>query len=230
MVKRHLFWILIVLLFAQLSACSGIPKRHWPAIEGQVLDKDTGRPIEGALVFALWKGVGAYTTSMCFHVETVSTDVSGNFHIPAWRNPDSTAHLNQQHIELVAYKAGYNYWGGSDSYAQYLKKFEGTSSERISVLRDYVTLTSCYIKDIASKQSLYIKDKALYEEAEKVATTIEDKYDLIDFLYGVERHELGSALANKRALQRFRESEYEPPECSSTKSIRNGCRYKVPEE
>ncbi|TCK18951.1 hypothetical protein DFR30_2239 [Thiogranum longum] len=230
MAKRNFLWACIVLLLGQLLACSGIPRSHWPAIEGRVLDKDTGQPVGDALVVALWKGVGGYSRRMCFHAETVKTDENGVYRIPSWFNKDLySPYFDRQHIELVPYKAGFNYVGGVEGI-QYLKKFEGSSSERIATLNDYKRLTSCYIKDVESKRNIYIKDLALCEEAKKVAITAEDKYHLIGFLYNVEVYEFGSKLATQRALKRASESEYELPECSSTTSIRTGCRYKVPEE
>lgn len=59
---------------------------HDEAIKGQVIEADTGKPIEGALVIALWKltdivgeGRGGYAK-----IEVTETDKEGKFVVPAW--------------------------------------------------------------------------------------------------------------------------------------------------
>ncbi|TCK18953.1 hypothetical protein DFR30_2241 [Thiogranum longum] len=205
MAKRNFLWICIVLLFAQLSACSVFAKRHWSAIEGQVLDQDTGRPIEDALVIALWRGYGGYGREMCFHVETAKTDEQGTYRIPEWFNKGYRLSLQEPRVDLIAYKDGYSYWGEPDQPTQYLKKFEGNSSERIADLRNYSRLVSCIIDDDESEKALNVIDRALYEEADEVAVTMEDKMEVLYFLMMVEMYELGPEESYKRESQRVRE-------------------------
>ena len=61
---------------------------HDKAIKGQVIEADTGNPIEGALVIALWKltdivgeGPGGYAK-----IIVTETDKEGRFEIPPWIN------------------------------------------------------------------------------------------------------------------------------------------------
>lgn len=61
---------------------------HDKAIKGQVIEADSGKPIEGALVIALWKltdvvgeGPGGYAKTV-----VIETDKDGKFEIPSWIN------------------------------------------------------------------------------------------------------------------------------------------------
>ena len=69
-----------------LSACAGDGVDNWPRQNGQVLDEDTNKPTANAIVMARWKGTGGFSKTICFHVESTTTDNNGKFTIPAWMN------------------------------------------------------------------------------------------------------------------------------------------------
>ncbi len=77
--------LLIVVVFFWAMLLAGCGKAGLP-FSGQVIDAETGKPIEGVFVLAFWKGeVGLFDAqSICYHVETAVSDDEGQFHIPGW--------------------------------------------------------------------------------------------------------------------------------------------------
>ena len=95
-------------------------KIYFP-IEGTVVDAETGKPIEGAVVLAEWtitKGIGLTATESYMIVETV-TDRNGKFKINAYvLNP----FVNKPRLTL--YKAGYTAWNNRFIFPGYIPRKE----------------------------------------------------------------------------------------------------------
>lgn len=100
-----------LLLFLGLSAC---PPAHaagpW---QGWLVDQETGRPIEGAVVVAVWwrRFPGPIHEGRASHdvVEVVS-DSSGHFTIPAVRTFTLVPFNRIQGAEVRIFKGGYGRW------------------------------------------------------------------------------------------------------------------------
>ena len=173
----------IVIIVLQLSACSGIPKRNWPAQEGRVLDQETELPIEGALVVALWKGVGGYSHTMCFHVEITETDENGIYLIPSWRNESASVSTNNQRVEFVVYKEGYQEAQKGIDRIMYLEKHKSITGDRLIALKDYVRRAACGAPGENQKRKLIFHER-LYEEALTVTqgNSSDDSSEIVRFL------------------------------------------------
>lgn len=92
----HLILVLIIFLS---SSCS--------AMTGTVIDAETGKPIEGAVVFVEWtitKGLPGLTYGKTYKVEEVVTDNKGNFRIIGTINPFVKPPV------IAIYKKGYIVW------------------------------------------------------------------------------------------------------------------------
>jgi hypothetical protein len=85
-------------------------------MNGRVVDRETGAPIPGALVIAEWKGdIGGpvQSSSVCFHLEVVTTDAEGRYHIPGWARRPATdsegGFFGVRNVEVTRtlYKSGY---------------------------------------------------------------------------------------------------------------------------
>ncbi|HEX2831866.1 MAG TPA: carboxypeptidase-like regulatory domain-containing protein [Thermoanaerobaculia bacterium] len=119
--------LFFVMLCAAFLAC-GSPERdpaslsHQPALQrpalyrseaihARVVDFDTGAPIEGAVVFARWSRLDAFTRRpvTAFHYYEAITDANGAFTIPAWgpRPLDYSHALDARDPELWVLKRGY---------------------------------------------------------------------------------------------------------------------------
>ena len=87
-------------------------------ISGTVVDDETGKPIEGAIVYVEWditKGIGHTATNLYKNFDTVS-DKDGVFHLPGvWR-----PFVN--HPTLIIYKRGYIAWRNDFRFPGYKRR------------------------------------------------------------------------------------------------------------
>ncbi len=92
---------------------------------GQVVDLETGQPIEGVVVVAVWEKVspGAMHPERKFEdVDELTTDADGRFVIPARRVVTLNPFVNIEGPRLVMFKAGYGQWGFRGEY-EWLKRY-----------------------------------------------------------------------------------------------------------
>lgn len=110
--KRNLLFALQLLcaLFT-LSACATPLTYSAKEIRSQIVDAETGQPIEGAIVVAQWVlshvGSGGYGTRL--HVYETTTDKKGSYLIPAWGptpHPPLTD-LMYRDPQILIFKSGY---------------------------------------------------------------------------------------------------------------------------
>jgi hypothetical protein len=102
-----LVWMIIVIPDAQASWLI----YHKPTFEGQILDIETKKPIEGAAVVAFYyKGLmislGAGAISTIFKIEEAVTDHEGRFRIPSYTTFLSPWSIGQE-VTFIIYKPGY---------------------------------------------------------------------------------------------------------------------------
>lgn len=78
-------WIVAISVVV-LSACTEI---SGGPVEGRVTDKESGQPVEGAVVLIKWNmatgGMLAGTHYVCYHIEAARTDANGHYLVPKWR-------------------------------------------------------------------------------------------------------------------------------------------------
>ena len=90
----------------------------YPGRYGTVVDAETGKPIEGVIVYGEWditKGIGLTATYRYKRVETV-TDKEGKFYLPGvWR-----PFVN--YPQIVIYKRGYIAWRNDFIFPDYKKR------------------------------------------------------------------------------------------------------------
>ncbi len=105
------------LLLAWLCWASPAEALSGGPIEGQVLDYETGKPIGGAIVVALWKSVIVGSgMGTCVHVETAPSDSDGRYAIKEWHDIPSVLVLSAG-SSLDVYKQGYESVGAPVVYA-----------------------------------------------------------------------------------------------------------------
>ena len=99
--------VAILVTYATAShALSGGP------VDGQVLEYDTGKPVEGAMVVARWKGAIfalVESRSVCVHAEMAVSDKNGFFRIAPWTQ---SAPVDSANVVLYAYKPKYQFAHG----------------------------------------------------------------------------------------------------------------------
>jgi hypothetical protein len=92
---------------------------------GQVVDLETGQPLEGVVVVAVWEKVspGVMHPRRDFEdVDEVVTDSDGRFVIPARRVTTLNPFVNIEGPTLVMFKPGYGRWGFRGEY-EWLKRY-----------------------------------------------------------------------------------------------------------
>lgn len=112
--KRNIQRLFLLLGFLTTqSACSDLPKEYSAeAIEAQVVDAETKKPIEGVIVTINWQLLGGFEGGNVLGqmkvMETV-TDKTGRFYFPAWGPERRTRGYLREAPQLLLFKSGYEY-------------------------------------------------------------------------------------------------------------------------
>jgi len=193
-----------------LAVLALVPATVW-SYEGRVVDKDTGKPIEGAYVVAAWRGSlisPPERVSVCFHVEVVMTDKEGKFSFSDWSGNINPLIVNRRIEPEVFYKAGY-YWDLSKPFPIINKTYvltphSGTPEQRFEQIKVPIPL-ECGLKDSAKKLAPLIR--TIYAEAKEAAVTDKQKESAEGWLYTADIFEFDISVADKNKQLRQIERE-----------------------
>lgn len=87
------------------------PMYHEPSFDGKVIDIATGKPIEGAVVVAVYNkralGASKGQSSSVINVKEVLTDREGRFHIPSYTTVLALPFTQSDRTTFLIYKPGY---------------------------------------------------------------------------------------------------------------------------
>lgn len=111
----------VAALVALLSLASCAVTYQFDPIEAWVVDAETGKPIEGAVVTANWELVkGSFDGPRYFgqlEVKETVTDQNGRFFFDGFsRDDDSWAELRESDPQVLIFKAGYEYQRFANDY------------------------------------------------------------------------------------------------------------------
>jgi len=202
--RRFTSRALPVLVFLWAMFLAGCGKVGLP-FPGQVVDAETGRPIEGAFVLALWKGeVGLFDAqSICYHVETTVSDEDGRFRIPGWIGAGHFGVMNS-YVSTAVYKQDYeDVFARKSSNRLVLRRFKGTSEKRFGQLVKLVG-PICDSKGKTSVEKLLPLSKLIYKEAKDIAYTNTDTKTLEWMQYQLEILKLGHDKAEANRTSRWK--------------------------
>jgi len=104
--------VLSIVLGSTMSCAEATYRRSWertfyPSITGQVVDAETGLPIEGAVALAVWttqKGLPGLSYTEIYKISEDVSDKDGRIKIQGTLNPGLAA------PDLTVYKKGYVAW------------------------------------------------------------------------------------------------------------------------
>lgn len=100
-----------LLLFGAASSEAVWPMYHEPSFNGKVIDLASGKPIEGAVVIAVYnkRALGARKgqSSSVINVKEVLTDREGRFHIPSYTTVLALPFTQSDRTTFLIYKPGY---------------------------------------------------------------------------------------------------------------------------
>ena len=188
---------LLLLLATMLPSCVFAPPFYWAeAIHARVIDAETGQPIEGVVVVAVWKlyggGFGHGGHHGALFVEETVTDANGEFAFGKWgpRRRPAYAALDTAPW-LLLFKSGYQHRflsNEADSNAALrrsdwtggivrLQRFVGTGAERVDALRTVLSLSELQprlLKEIDKESEPYRRiAPACFDHVRRLATDSE---------------------------------------------------------
>lgn len=173
--RWNFVWGLLLSSGPLLSACA-VPPLTYSAeqIDARIVDSDTKKPVEGAIVIAHWVLEGGLHTDRVGELmilETV-TDKSGAFHFPAW-GPIThwgKGRLTDMDPQLIIFKPGYQHQILSNALTK-----EAITGKYFPVRRS----------DWNGRTVELVPSKATAEEYAKKVYWLGRKIDsLLDFAYG----------------------------------------------
>lgn len=168
------------------TACATLVGQLTGELNGVVIDKSTGKPVEGAIVVAQWQGQGFHLVdarTVCFHVESATTDKEGRYAIAAVPIAPAGV-MNATALVAGVYKEGYREVSYKDTQEPgfvraprgvvHLVPFQGSTKERIEYIARLTSKASCGEAG-ASHNNLFPMTKAVFEESKRIASTEQDK-------------------------------------------------------
>ena len=173
---RRIIKSLIVLAIA-LSGIQGI--NLW-AGAGQVIDAETGKPLAGVFVMAMWHGnpIAIEARTVCYHFAITQTGQDGSYNLPvlSW-NP--TVLINRERYKEF-YLAGYENFTNDDFTGAVIRmrRITGTVEQRLKSLMPprYELCTS----EAEMKDKLVPLYQVQLDEATLLASTPSEKLLLKD--------------------------------------------------
>lgn len=196
---KHLRMILLMFAVIPLTACA----LSGEAIEGQVLEEGTNKPIPGAIVVVRWQGrVSSFVDShgVCYHVESATTDEQGKYQTKPWRKPREYG-VSFDHIDIDAYKPGYGHPSrlSKAMEIEHLAPLRGTREETFKSIR--IAGVKCPGAG-ESQKNLIPLYKTIYEQLATLALTKDEKFYANSYLNAIEEIELPEEEATRRDLER----------------------------
>jgi len=195
-------WLLaVMMLLPIMQGCIGMTSVSGGPISGQVLEDSSGKPVVGAIVLGLWQGDAGYGTTVCIHVESAITDAEGRYHIPAWKKSHMYSVSSRRPFYKLTYKAGYQEAQAIGKNAEFESLVLDTNSREQRLQNLLGVSPKCGSGDESEKNQIPLL-RAVYEEAQSLAKTKEDKKVLDLLLFDLEIIELGYKAAEKRYVER----------------------------
>ena len=108
--------VMLLALLLPLQACAAPLWYTAEPIQGNVVDAETGQPLEGVIITANWQlegGIeGSYPVGQMMVMETV-TDKDGRYRFPGWgpKHRPLTGRISTRAPQLLVFKSGYRYVG-----------------------------------------------------------------------------------------------------------------------
>jgi hypothetical protein len=198
--KRYLNMLAFVTIALAPPAFGGLIPHllYGKRIAGEVIDGETGKPVEGAHVAFLWRSgivpsgfTGHNSRDICYHAAATTTDAHGKFEISAWKEW-STYDVVLVGPTVLVYKLGYKPMqlltqreserGPVEHLDERytLSRFTGTAKERLDSLYFGLANQGCDYGG-ASQKTLYPMLKSIYTEARSIARAPEETKTLSSF-------------------------------------------------
>ena len=183
-----LHYPILFIVVMSLFSCASTTNQIWKSLEGKVLNATDGKPIDNALVFAIWKGQmldKGETLRVCYHVESAISDNKRLFSLQSWQEQNNYTHITEKSTAMIVYKPGY--WREVVSTAiptkNPIKLYVEINSNRnqqiipeyrLKYLQKIVGSTACHLDD-SDRKKLSVLYGSVLKEAKTVAETEDDE-------------------------------------------------------
>jgi hypothetical protein len=181
------------------------PETH--ALEGKVIDGSTGQPLAGVYVIGAWQVEIPFpgkSASGCLKLELVRTDDQGAFELSNWSG-SVLAHLfGKEDLNDYYYKQGYRWEKGRPTIGEIVAMVPDVRppGRQLDRIGDLVEKADCGPWDDRRAKVLPLY-RSMYEEAEPMAVSYEERRSLSGILFMVERLELGEKQAQENSALRL---------------------------
>jgi hypothetical protein len=173
-------------------------------VSGQVLNADTRESIPDVHVIIRWKG-GEFalvdTRTVCVYADGTLTDENGKYRFLPWIKPDGSL-VGAVDSYIFIYKPGYEEVRTSPREKRdrtyLLKPYDRSSEEHM----DYLLHVSDWARCQSNKENLIPVKRAVFDEAQGIAKTNEEKRMVESIRFGFESYEFGTDEAWKRRNSR----------------------------
>ncbi len=126
--RRIMLLLILTILTLSMTGCV----YHKPEFIGQILDKETKQPLEGAVVVAVYNkqamGCGAGAISEIIDVREALTNSEGRFRIPSYTTSMMPIFTRDSGATFIVFKPGYASLSGLN-LEEYLSKKTGKAAE-----------------------------------------------------------------------------------------------------
>lgn len=165
--------LIMASVFLFTASCSGGQQWilfHDKEIKGYVVEEETGKPIEGAIVIGMWaltqvpgEGFGGYAK-----IQAETTDKEGRFIIPSWTTFKPWKLLSVTHglaPKIVIYKPGYKlYWSTKIGREGYPDHYEMTAEEKKKI-KEAASINPATLKKIYTDEEIWKNHKEFRSQA-----------------------------------------------------------------
>jgi hypothetical protein len=155
---------------------------------GQAIDVETGKPLEGVFVMAMWHGnplLAIESTTACYHFAITQTGKDGSYHLPvlSW---SPALLINRQRYKDV-YFAGYENFSDDDLMGAVIKlrRTRDSVEKRLNELVKRQGFFGRCMSESEEKEKLLPLYKAKYEEGKRIAVTSKEKM-LVETLRAIQ--------------------------------------------
>jgi hypothetical protein len=200
--RRFRFFLFFVVgaVFTQRAAVS-----H--ALEGRVIDGSNGKPVAGVYVIGAWQvnvGLPGRSNSGCSKLEVVRTDAEGKFALSTWSG-SILAHLfGDENLNVYYYMRGYRWEKQFEAMGETVVIVPDTrpARQQLDRIGDLMGRADCGSLEQRKAEALPVY-RLMYEEAQTMAHSYDERQSLSGMLFMVETLDLGEKPAEENSLLRF---------------------------
>jgi len=205
------FIILLTFVIVVMTVSTCFAGQQWilfhdNEIKGSVVDAETSKPIEDAIVIGMWaltqvpgEGFGGYAK-----IQVATTDREGNFAIPSWTTFKPWKLLSVTHglaPKIIIYKPGHRlYWSTKIGREGFPDHYEITEEDKKKIKEKY-SLVPAKLKRTYTDEEIWENFSEF--ESERAAYEYYTKRQLRDIFDAIEKGTFQLPVENKNAKEKI---------------------------